>query len=116
MILESCFSGTSQTGSSIPRSSGISVVPKVSQVPQNITVISAGAANQIASWEKDEKHSLFTKYFLKGMSGEGDKAPYRNGDGKVTYKELGKYLEGTMTYFARRYYGRGQKAQIVRGG
>ena len=55
-----------------------------SQVPQNITVISAGAANQIASWEKDEKHSLFTKYFLKGMSGEGDKAPYGNGGGKVT--------------------------------
>ena len=50
------------------------------------------------------------------MSGEGDKAPYGNGDGKVTYKELGKYIEGTMTYFARRYYGRDQKAQIVRGG
>ena len=92
------------------------MVPRVPVVPKNITVISAGAANQIASWEKDEKHSLFTKYFLKGMSGEGDKKPYGNGDGKVTYKELGKYLEGTMTYFARRYYGRDQKAQIVSGG
>jgi hypothetical protein len=116
VILEACFSGTSQTGSLIPRSSGITVVPRVPLVPTNVTVISAGAANQIASWEKDEKHSLFTKYFLKGMSGEGDKNPYGNGDGKVTYKELGKYLEGTMTYFARRYYGRDQKAQIVSGG
>jgi hypothetical protein len=116
VILEACFSGTSQTGSLIPRSSGITIVPKVPLVPTNVTVISAGAANQIASWEKDEKHSLFTKYFLKSMSGEGDKKPYGNGDGKVTYKELGKYLEGTMTYFARRYYGRDQKAQIVSGG
>jgi hypothetical protein len=115
VILEACFSGASQAGSLIPRSSGISVVPRVPVVPKNITVISAGAANQVASWEKDEKHSLFTKYFLKGMSGEGDKKPYGNGDGKVTYKELGKYLEGTMTYFARRYYGRDQKAQIVSG-
>ena len=49
------------------------------------------------------------------MSGEGDKAPYGNGDGKVTYGELGKYLEGTMTYYARRYYGRDQNAQIVVG-
>ena len=115
VILEACFSGTSQSGSLIPRSSGISIVPKTPQIPPNITVISAGAANQIASWEKDEKHSLFTKYFLKGMSGEGDKKPYGNSDGEVTHKELGKYLEGTMTYYARRYYGRDQKAQIVYG-
>ena len=47
---------------------------------------------------------------------EGDKKPYGNGDGNVTYKELGKYLEGTMTYFAMRYYGRDQNAQIVNGG
>jgi uncharacterized protein YjbI with pentapeptide repeats len=116
VILEACFSGTSQSGSLIPRSSGITIVPKIPQIPNNIAVISAGAANQIASWEKDEKHSLFTKYFLMGMSGEGDKAPYGNGDGTVSYKELGKYLEGTMTYYARRYYGRDQKAQIVSGG
>jgi hypothetical protein len=115
VILEACFSGASQAGSLIPSSSGITVVPKVPSVPKNITVISAGAANQIASWDKDKKHSLFTKYFLKGMSGEGDKAPYGNGDGEVTYEELGKYLEGTMTYFARRYYSRDQKAQIVSG-
>jgi len=28
---------------------------------------------------------------------------------------LSEGLEGTMTYYARRYYGRGQKAQIVSG-
>ena len=115
VILEACFSGTSQAGSLIPRSSGITIMPKVLTVPQNVTVISAGAANQIASWEEDEKHSLFTKYFLMAMSGEGDKTPYGNGDGKVTYEELNKYLEGTVTYYARRYHSRDQNAQIVSG-
>ena len=85
-------------------------------MPSNITVISAGAANQVASWEKNEPQSLFTKYFLKGMSGEGDKEPYGDGNGTVSLKELKKYLDGTMTYFARRYYGRTQQAQIVVNG
>ena len=85
-------------------------------VPDRLTVISAGAANQVASWEKDKSQSLFTKYFLKGMSGEGDKKPYGNGDGKVEDTELKKYLDDTMTYYARRYYGRDQTAQIVVNG
>jgi len=65
--------------------------------PKKITVISAGAANQVATWEEDESQSLFTKYFLKGMSGEGDKKPYGNQNGKVSLRELKKYLDGSMT-------------------
>jgi len=49
------------------------------------------------------------------MSGEADEKPYGNGDGNVSYPELGKYLDGTMAYFARRYYDRDQNAQIVVG-
>ncbi len=113
VVLESCFSGTSQSGNVISRTSGILVSPKLPSTPKNITVISAGRANQIASWEQDSSHGLFTKYFLTGMTGEADKSPYGNGDGEVSYKELGKYLDGTMTYYARRYYGRDQNAQIV---
>ena len=84
--------------------------------PTDITVISAGAADQVATWEKNGTQSLFTKYFLKGMSGEGDRKPYGNGDGKVSLKELKKYLNGTMTYYARRYYGRTQTAQMIVNG
>ena len=89
------------------------VEPRMPKVPGNVKVISAGAADQMASWEKDESQSLFTKYFLKGMSGEGDRKPYGNGDGKVEDTELKKYLDDTMTYYARRYYGRDQNAQIT---
>ena len=116
VILEACFSGFSQGGAVLPRSSGIMVVAREPTVPSNVRVISAGAADQMASWEEDGSQSLFTKYFLKGMSGEGDKKPYGNGDGKVEDTELKKYLDDTMTYYARRYYGRDQTAQIVVNG
>jgi hypothetical protein len=116
VILEACFSGFSQGGAVLPKSSGIMVVAKEPTVPSNVRVISAGAADQMASWEQNGSQSLFTKYFLKGMSGEGDKKPYGNGDGKVENRELKKYLDDTMTYYARRYYGRDQTAQIVVNG
>ena len=74
VILEACFSGLSQAGAVAARASNIVVTPVV---PRNkkLTIISAGAADQIASWEDDSSHGLFTKYFLKGMSGEADRPP-----------------------------------------
>jgi len=39
-----------------------------------------------------------------------------NGNGNVSLRELKKYLDGNMTYYARRYYGRTQTAQIVVNG
>ncbi len=116
VVLEACFSGASQTGSVISAASGIYVRPKSVTVPAGVTVIAAGAPEEIASWEEDKSHGLFTKYYLSAMSGEADKSPYGNGDGQVTYPELDSYLKKTLTYFARRYYGRDQTAQIVVGG
>ncbi len=112
VILEACFSGGSQSGSLISRASPIVIQPKKTFIPNNIKVIAAGSERQMASWEEDSSHSLFTKYFLKAMSGEGDS----NKDGKVSDNELKDYLSDTMTYFARRYYGRDQKVQIHNGG
>ncbi len=115
VVLEACFSGASQSGTVISNASPIYLKAKGTGVPPNITLIAAGAANQIASWEQDKSSGLFTEYFLKGMSGKADAKPYGNGDGKVEYAELGRYLNKTLTYFARRYYGREQTAQIVVG-
>ncbi len=115
VVLEACFSGASQSGSVITKASPIYLKAKETIIPPNITVIAAGAANQIASWEQDSSSGLFTKYFLKGMSGEADAEPYGNGDGKVGYDELSRYFKETLTYYARRYYGREQTPQIVVG-
>jgi len=115
VILEACFSGASQGGSVISNASPVYLKAITPNIPKNITVISAGASDQLASWEKDGSNGLFTKYFLKGMNGEADEKPNGNGDGQVSEAELGSYLKGTLTYNARRYYGRDQTAQIVRG-
>ena len=112
VILEACFSGGSQSGSLISKASPIIITPKKTMIPSNVKVIAAGSERQMASWEEDSSHSLFTKYFLKAMSGEGDS----NKDGKVSDTELKDYLSDTMTYYARRYYGRDQKVQIHNGG
>ena len=111
VILEACFSGQSQAGSLFNKSSPVIITPKKTMIPKNVKVISAGAVDQMASWEQDNSHGLFTKYFLKAMSGEGDK----NNDGKVSDTELKDYLGETMTYYARRYYGRDQNVQIMQG-
>ncbi|MBT3359556.1 MAG: caspase family protein [Rhodospirillales bacterium] len=116
VVLEACFSGASQAGTVIDAASAIYARPRKVTVPSGVTVISAGAPQEVASWEKNKAHSLFTKYYLMGMGGEADKNPYGNGDGQVTYPELAGYLQRTMTYYARRYYGRDQTAQIVVGG
>ena len=111
VILEACFSGASQAGNLFSKSSPIVIRAKKTMIPKNVKVISAGAVDQMASWEQDNSHGLFTKYFLKAMSGEGDK----NNDGKVSDTELKNYLGETMTYYARRYYGRDQNVQIMQG-
>ncbi len=113
VVLEACFSGSSQAGSLMSKASPVFVQPQEAKVPGNLTVITAGSADQIASWEEDESHGLFTKYYLMGMSGAADAAPYGNGNGSVSHAELGRYLDDTVTYLARRYYGRDQNAQIV---
>jgi ankyrin repeat protein len=112
LVLEACFSGVSQAGSLIGNASPVFLDVKAPQVPANLTVIAAGAANQMASWEQDGSAGLFTKHFLEGMAGKADS----DKDGKVTLDELDRHLVSTVTYLARRYYGRDQTPQIVKGG
>lgn len=109
VVLEACFSGASQSGPVVPQASPVFLKPKIAAVPQNVTVIAAGGGTQIASWEKDNSHGLFTRYFLKGMAGAAD----ANHDGTVELSELEDYLADTVTYWARRYYGRSQRARIL---
>jgi hypothetical protein len=111
VVLEACFSGASEAGAVINNASSVYLKAKGTSIPSNITVISAGTANQIASWEQDKSHGLFTKHFLKGMNGEAD----NDNDRKVSWTELRDYLAKTVTRSAMRNYGREQTPQIVVG-
>jgi hypothetical protein len=116
VVLEACFSGLSQGGSVIPNASGITVTPKAVRPPSKITLISAGASDQIASWDVDKRQSMFTRHFARAMAGAADQRAGGNRDGKVSLSELKAYLDKNLTYDARRYYGRDQNAQIYAGG
>ena len=113
VVLEACFSGASPEGSIISNASPVFMKTRPIKVPESLSVIAAGAGNQMASWEQDGSHGLFTKYYLLAMSGEADRAPNGNGDGRISAEELQVYLDRTMTYYARRYYGRDQRAQLM---
>jgi hypothetical protein len=116
VVLEACFSGITSSGATLFKSaSPVNIQAIAPAIPPNVTVISAGAANQIASWEQDQSHGIFTKQFLLGQSGEADKAPFGNMDGKVSLNELEAYLRENVAYLARRYWGRDQHVQVVRG-
>ena len=115
LVLEACFSGLSQAGSVIPKASPVFIKSKLPDAPKNLTLISAGAQDQIASWEQDESHSLFSKFFLLGMSGKADEKPIGDGNGKVALAELRQYVNYNVSRMARRYYGREQTPQFVVG-
>lgn len=108
IYLEACFSGNTPVGNLFPKSSRMILFKKDEIVPTNLKVYSAGSINQIASWEKDDSNGLFSKYFLKAVNGEAD----LDKNGIVNDNEIKLYLEDTMTYFARRYYGREQHVKI----
>ena len=112
VLLDACFSGESPNGLLIESTSGISVSAKASKAADNLIVLTAARGDQLASWDRDAKHGLFTRYVLEGLRGAADGNQYGNTDGRVTLGEVAAFLDDEMTYQARRRYGRRQTAHV----
>ncbi len=114
VIIDACFSGGSASGALIKSASSISlrVVETKPSIPEAI-VITAASPKEIASWDDNAKHGLFTRHFIEGMLGKADGNNFGNGDGTITLSELEKYLSEEVTYRARRLFGRDQHPQIT---
>tara|TARA_R110002167_G_scaffold37167_4_gene116665 strand:+ start:416 stop:1774 length:1359 start_codon:yes stop_codon:yes gene_type:complete len=110
VFLDACFSGESPRGMLIRSASGVVLTPKLPQAAPGLTVLTAAQGNQVASWDETAKHGLFTRYLLAGLNGAADSTDYGTYDGRVTLAELRGYLDDTMTYAARREFGRIQTA------
>ncbi|SCA58273.1 exported hypothetical protein [Candidatus Terasakiella magnetica] len=108
VFLDACFSGNSHAGALITRASGATVLPKKQKnerpKSENLTVITAASKDQLASWDEESKHGLFTEYLLRALYGEADK----DKDGKVRLNEISTFLKEDMRYKARRTYNRDQ--------
>jgi len=112
VFIDACFSGDSPSGSLVRGASGIHVAAKnIPAVP--FTVISAANKDQIASWDKEARHGLFTKHLLDALYGAADNKRYGNADNRITLSEIKGYLDREMTYAARRQFGREQQATVI---
>ncbi len=108
VFIDACFSGQSAGGPLIKAASPVFLAKKKPLIPEGITVVTAAEGNQLANWDLESRHGLFTNYFLEGAYGAADEAPYGNGDSKVTLKELQLWLNGEMSYVAKRKFKRNQ--------
>lgn len=110
VVLDSCFSG----------SGGRSVLAKgmrpiITEVRNPIlgkgktVVIAASTAQQISTTYDQQRHGLFTYFFLKGLQGEGD----TNKNGKIEVAELFEYLRPQVERVARRQFNTEQTPQLI---
>ncbi len=109
VFLDACFSGDSDRGMLVRSASPVFVpaaLPEASA--EKLTVLAAASGKEVASWDDEAGHGLFTRHVLDALYGEGD----LDGDGRVTAVEAKTYLDDTMTIAARRRFGRHQNASL----
>ncbi len=112
VYLDACFSGNSSEGMLVRSASPVYVKTEMPKSKSALNVLTAATAEQVASWDNDNQHGLFTYHLLRGLRGEADKPPFGDGDGTVRVREVRAYLDEEMTYAARRAFGRRQHASI----
>ena len=93
VFLDTCFSGSSHGGPLVTGSPVYVVAGLPGGVAERMTVLTAVTKTQIATWDKEARHSLFTHHLLDALYGRGD----RDKDGKVTAAEAKSYLDRHMT-------------------
>lgn len=110
IFLDACFSGNSQGGTLIKQASGAQILPSQTPIPlvDNMTIITAASQDQLASWDGESKHGLFTEYLLRALYGQADK----DKDGEVRLAEVAAFLKQDMRYKARRSFNRDQVVSI----
>ncbi|MBT3786738.1 MAG: caspase family protein [Alphaproteobacteria bacterium] len=114
VFLDACFSGDSEKGMLVRATSGVSIAPKVPEkLSSGMTIITAAQGDQVASWDFEAKHGLFTKHLLDALYGAADKDDVGNNDDKIVLSEVSDYLVDNMTRAARRTCGRHQTPWVT---
>jgi len=110
VVLDACFSGNSDKGMLFKNISPTLVkVKKEFRGPQNAVLMTSAAVDQVSTWYRDKRHSLFTYFFLKGLQGEAD----TNKDGRITVGEMDHYLKEQVPYMARKLTGNEQNPVVT---
>ena len=111
VYLDACFSGGSGGGGMLIESASPvyvgAALPETSE--DRLAVLTAATGKQLASWDREAGHGLFTHHLLDALYGMGD----ADADGQVTAREAKAYLDRHMTRAARRTYKRRQNASFT---
>lgn len=102
VVLDACFSGSSESGSLLSNISPIyiTVEKKALNFP-NSAIFTSSTGDQVSTWFREKKQSLFTYFFLKGLKGNAD----FNKDGIITTEELYQFTADEVNgvpYWSRR--------------
>ncbi len=112
VVIDACFSGASEAGMLIQEASPVFIsVEDPAAALKDGVVLTSSSGDQISSWHTEQKHSLYTYYFLKGLQGAAD----ANGDKSLTVGELQAYLTEQVPYMARRLHNRTQTPMVTPG-
>ena len=83
VYLDACFSGISAGGALLREASPVYLEAEL-PAGDKVTVVTAATAKEVASWDRENEHGLFTHHLLDALYGSGD----RDGNGVVTVAEL----------------------------
>jgi len=109
VFIDACFSGISKDKVSLKAGRPVFIVPTNSKAIGDLTVFTAGEADEIAHVYDSKKHGMFTYHLLKGIhDGNADK----NRDGKITVQELKDYLSENVPSAVRIEKGEFQNPQV----
>ena len=111
VFVDSCFSGDSEAGMLFK---GVSAVRSEAGLPEGpeVTLMTAATGKQVALWDREARHGLFTRHLLDGLYGDAD----ADRDGRITAGEAKEYLDKHMTQAAREGPGRRTQTATLRGG
>lgn len=111
IVLDSCFSGSSERGMLIKAASPLLIeIESPILESLNTAVIASSSGKQISSWYPEKRHGLFTYYLLKSLRQE-----VQNGGNITTgrlFERLSDEAEG-LSYFALRKFNREQTPQLM---
>ncbi|HRD79068.1 MAG TPA: caspase family protein, partial [Hyphomicrobiaceae bacterium] len=100
IILDACFSGSSGDGGSlVPATSGTAFNIDMAAIAssERITVLAASSDLELAHWDTERRHGLFTDTLLDGLYGEADeKRSGGNGDRAISLQELKGFVAARM--------------------
>jgi len=109
VVLDACFSGSSEGGMLIKNVSPIFIEPKIRILnDENARIFTSAGGDQVSSWYTEQNHSLFTYFFLKGIQGAAD----ADKDNRLALRELRNYIEEHVPYEARRLNNRIQTPEV----